>query len=129
MSSYGYLRSVDSGVDRVLQKLPQLLERDGFIILSSIDIAQILKERLNIDYRRYHILGVANPPHILKALDVEQELGLLLPNNIVVYQKPGGGAIVGTVRLTIILMLTQNDNLKEVAQFLETKLKMIIDEI
>ncbi len=129
MSSYGYLRSIDSGVDRVLDKLPALLERDGFIVVSSIDIAQILKQRLNIDYRRYHILGVANPSHILKALDVEQEIGLLLPSNIVVFQKPGGGTIVGTVRSTTWLKLTENDDLREIAKFLEAKLKMIIDEI
>ena len=48
MSSYGYLRSIDSGVDKILDRLPALLERDGLIIVSSIDVAGILKERLNI---------------------------------------------------------------------------------
>jgi uncharacterized protein (DUF302 family) len=129
MSSYGYLRSIDSGVDKILDRLPALLERDGLIIVSSIDVAGILKERLNIDYRRYHILGVANPPHLLKALDAEQEMGLLLPYNIVVFQKPGGGSIVGTVKLTTLLQISGNDELREVTHFLESKLKMIIDEI
>lgn len=129
MSAYGYLRSVDMTVDNVLGRLPELLETDGFTIITSVDVALILKERLNIDYRRYHILGVANPPQILKALDAEQSIGLLFPSNIVVYQKPGGGTIVGTVRPINILKLAENDNLKEVAKFLETKLKLIIDEI
>lgn len=129
MNSYGYLRAVDSGVDQILNRLPALLEREGFIIVSSIDVAEILKERLNIDYRRYHILGVTNPPHLLKALDAEQEMGLLFPGNIVVFQKPGGGAIVGTVKLTTLLEMSGNQELREVAYFLESKLKMIIDEI
>ncbi len=129
MSSYEYLRSIDMTVDNVLQKLPQLLENDGFTIISNIDVSLLLKERLNIDYRRYHILGVANPPQILKALDAEQSIGLLFPSNIVVYQKPGGGTIVGTIRPVTVLKLAENDNLREVAKFLETKLKLIIDEI
>jgi uncharacterized protein (DUF302 family) len=129
MHSYCYLRSIDSTVDQILDRLPALLERDGFIIVSSVDVDGVLKERLNIDYRRYHILGVTNPPYLLKALDAEQEMGLFFPANIVVFQKPGGGAIVGMIKLTNLFEISGNDELREVAHFLESKLKMIIDEI
>ncbi len=129
MNSYSYLRTIDSGVDQILRRLPALLERDGFIIVSSIDVAGVLKERLNIDYLRYHIIGVTNPPNLLYALNAEQEAGLLFPSNVVVFQKPGGGAVVGMVKLTALLETTGNDELREIAHFMESKLKMIIDEI
>lgn len=129
MNTFGYLRSVDLSVDNVLSILPNLLERDGFIIANLIDVASVLKERLNIDYRKYYIIGVTNPPQILKALDVEPSIGLLFPSNIVVYQKPGGGTIVGVIKSTSVMAIAQIDALKEIANFLEKKLIIVIDQI
>lgn len=129
MNRFGYFRQVDMSVDSALARLPQLLERDGFIIVSSVDFAQLLQDHLNIEYQRYHVLGVANPPQINNVLDIEKSAGLMFPTNIAVFQKYDGTTVVGMVRVTKLMKITEIDELREVAKFLETKLRYVIDEL
>jgi uncharacterized protein (DUF302 family) len=129
MVPYGYERKISLSIDSVLEKLPLLLEQDGFIVVSSLDISLMIKEMLGIDFQRYQIIGVVNPPNLLSALTTEESIGLLYPNNIVVYQKADSGVIAAIIKTTIVMKLSENNNLREIAYFIESKLKMVIDAL
>ena len=129
MIPYAYIRSVALSTEQILEKLPFFLEREGFIILSNVDLALSIKEHLNLDYPRYQVIGVANPPTIFNTLQVEKTAGLLLPFNIIVCEESGGGSIVGSVRPTKTLLSSENDDLQEIAKFSEIKLKGVLDAL
>ncbi|MCI0337751.1 MAG: DUF302 domain-containing protein, partial [Acidobacteria bacterium] len=88
-TNYGYHRVLDIPWDTGVQRAKEALAAEGFGVLCEIDISQKLKEKLGIDFYRYLILGACNPPLAYQALQEEPDLGLLLPCNVVVYEREG----------------------------------------
>ncbi len=124
---YSYKKLIKLPFAEAIDKVKSELTKEGFGILSEIDIRATLKKKLDVDYDNYVILGACNPPNAYKALQTEQEVGLLLPCNVVVYEdndKVYASAILPTVAMGIV----KNDALSKVAELIEGKLKAAIDK-
>lgn len=86
MSGYAIQKTVKMSFDEALKRVPEALKAEGFGILTEIDVAATLKQKLNVDFRRYRILGACNPPFAHKALSEEIDIGVMMPCNVVVYE-------------------------------------------
>ena len=86
---YGYKKQVKDSFDATVQKTRAELKKEGFSVLTEIDVKVTLKEKLNVDYDNYLILGACNPSFAYQALQTEKDIGLLLPCNIIVYEQSG----------------------------------------
>src|SRR5579859_1631058 len=85
------------GFDEVLARLPEALQGEGFGIITQIDLQQTFKAKLGVDFRRYRIFGACNPTFALQALTAEPRVGLLLPCNIVLYERDDRGVVLGVI--------------------------------
>lgn len=86
---YGMSKIVDLSYEAAIVKVTEELKKEGFGILTRIDVKETFKEKLGIDFKRYAILGACNPGFARRALEVEDEIGLLLPCNVIVYESEG----------------------------------------
>ncbi|MCB0724783.1 MAG: DUF302 domain-containing protein [Ignavibacteriae bacterium] len=121
---YGISKSSGLGFDETIEKVTEELKKEGFGILTTIDIKETLKNKLGIDTDKYMILGACNPNFAHKALEMEQELGLLLPCNVIVYEKDGD-VHVSVMNPEIMSSVTGNEKLAEVAG----EVKSILDNV
>jgi uncharacterized protein (DUF302 family) len=95
--SYFMARSVDGDFDKVVEKVTQGLKSEGFGVLTTIDVAATLKQKIGVDFPRYLILGACNPNFAHQALKAEDKIGVMLPCNVVVKEKSGGGVEVAAI--------------------------------
>jgi len=93
-SKYGFSKTIDIPYEEAVEKTRAALKEEGFGVLSEIDIKEKLKEKLDVDFRKYVILGACNPPLAYKTLQQEINIGLLLPCNIIVYESGSGESVV-----------------------------------
>ena len=87
--SYYFTKIVDASFDEAVEKVTEELKKEGFGILTEIDVKETLKKKLNVDFRRYKILGACNPPFAYKALTAENKIGTMLPCNVIVQEISG----------------------------------------
>lgn len=127
-TSYGYSTAVSLDFDEVVQKTTELLKEQGFGVLTTIDVKATMKKKLDKDMEDYVILGACNPPNAAKALDAEVEIGLLLPCNVIVYVEYGQ-THVSAVMPSAMMGAIGNSALDEVADFVEEKLRHVIDQL
>jgi uncharacterized protein (DUF302 family) len=125
---YGYGRMVDLTVDRAIERIKETLKEEGFGILSRIDVHEKLKEKLDVEFGRYVILGACNPPIAYQSLQAEPNLGLLLPCNVVVYEDKGGTVVVG-IDAVKMLSIVGNPALRDAAVQVNEKIVRAIDRI
>jgi uncharacterized protein (DUF302 family) len=124
---YGFSRRVDAGFDEAVSRVRDALQKEGFGVLTEIDVKATLKKKLDVDFRKYLILGACNPPNAYKALTAELEIGLLLPCNVIVYECDDGGATVAAMDASLMATVSGNDRLSEVAATVNEKLKRVIE--
>ena len=125
---YGFSKITKYGFDQAVEKVTEELKKEGFGILTSIDVKETLKKKINVDFKKYIILGACNPSLAHKALQAEEELGLLLPCNIVVYEKDEKTA-VSIFDPMIMSHLIDNPNIKPVAEEVNKKLKKVFEAV
>ena len=111
-----------------MKRTREELAKEGFGVLTEIDVKATLKKKLNVDYDDYVILGACNPPFAFKALQAEKEIGLLLPCNIIIYRE-SGYTFASAILPTIAMSAVENNKLTGIAQEVEAKLKSVIDNI
>ena len=104
------------------------MKREGFGILTTIDLKEKFREKLNIDFKKYVILGACNPPFAHKSLLAEENVGLLLPCNVIVYEK-GDKTVVGILKPLAAMEMIGNDELRDIAESIETKLKKVSEAL
>ncbi|MFO0589935.1 MAG: DUF302 domain-containing protein [Polyangiaceae bacterium] len=92
--TFAMKKDLTVGYDEALAKVPEALKSEGFGVLTEIDVAKTLKAKIDVDFRRYKILGACNPPLAHEALSTMLEVGLMLPCNVVVYENDDGKATV-----------------------------------
>ena len=127
-TKYGFSRTVDLTFDRAIEKTRAALKEEGFGVLSEIDIKEKLKEKLDVDFRRYTILGACNPSLAYKTLQEEINIGLLLPCNVVVYEaEEAGKTVVAAVDAKAMLSVVGNNaTLDQVASEVNERLQRVI---
>ena len=125
---YGYKRKVDYSFDEALHKLREELPKEGFGILTEIDVKATLKKKLDADFDNYIILGTCNPPFAYRALQAEKDIGLLLPCNIIVYED-AEHTFISAIVPTVAMSMVENEELADIAIEVEAKLKKVIDSV
>lgn len=125
---YAYKRKVNMPVMKAIERTKEELKKEGFGVLTQIDVKATLKEKLNIDREDYVILGACNPTLAHQALEQEQDLGLMLPCNVIVYVKEGK-TVVAAIKPTVQMEKIGNPKLNEIAMQVEEKLKRVIDSV
>ncbi len=125
---YGYKRKTPLSFAEAAEKTKTELSKEGFGVLTEIDVKATLKEKLNVGYENYLILGVCNPPFALSALRAEKDIGLLMPCNIVVYED-NGETYVSALLPTVAMGMVENPSLADIAKTVEEKLKKVVDAI
>jgi uncharacterized protein (DUF302 family) len=93
----GHWKDLSIGYEAALARLPEALKKEGFGIITQVDIQETFKAKLGIDFRRYRIFGACNPSFAHEALKKDPRVGVLLPCNVVLYEKDDGAAVVGAV--------------------------------
>src|SRR3989344_5161255 len=126
--NYGYKRKVPLPFGEAVKKAKRDLTKEGFGVLTEIDVKASLKEKLGLDYDNYLILGACNPPFALKALQAEKDIGLLMPCNVIVYED-GGKVFVSAILPTVAMGMVGNPSLADIAKTAEGKLKNVVDTI
>jgi uncharacterized protein (DUF302 family) len=124
--SYGYKKEVDLTFENAVIKTKEELAKEGFGVLTEIDVKATLKKKLNVDYDNYIILGACNPPFAYNALKVEKEIGLLLPCNVIVFED-NGKVYVSAILPSVAMAMVNNSNLNEIAIEVEEKLKRVVN--
>ena len=128
MSKYGISKKVELSFDEAVEKVTETLMNEGFGVLTTIDVKATLKKKLDKDIDAYTILGACNAPFASVALEVEQEIGLLLPCNVIVYVK-NGSIFVSAINPSVAMSFVDNPKLKEIAEAVEAKLQIAIDKV
>lgn len=127
--AYYFNRTVDLSFDATVRKLISELKTEGFTILSEIDVRDVLKKNLNVDFRNYKILGACNPPFILKGLQAEDKVGTMLPCSVIVQEMNDGCVEVAAVDPVVSLAAAENRVLMQIADELSTKLQRAIKRV
>lgn len=125
---YGYKRNIPLSFAEAVEKTKKELEKEGFGVLTEIDVKATLKKKLDIDYGSYLILGACNPPFALSALKAEKDIGLFLPCNMVIYEEKGD-VFVSAILPTVAMGMTENPSLADIAKTVEVKLKKVVDAL
>ena len=126
--TYGYGRQLDLSFEDAVQRAREALAGEGFGVLCEIDIKKKLKEKLGVEFSNYIILGACNPPLAYHALQQEMNLGLLLPCNLVVYEK-NGRSFAAAIDAFKMLSIVGNPSLEATASQVNEKLRKVIDHL
>ncbi len=127
--SYSISTEVDLSYDEALEKVTEELQKEGFGVLTEIDVKKTLKEKLDVDVSRYKILGACNPSFAHKALQAEPGVGLLLPCNVIVYESEDGVTNVAAINAEAMLGVVDRDDIAPIAQDVNKRLKRVIDNM
>ena len=122
----GLKKVLRSGFEDALVRVPEALKAEGFGVLTEIDVTDTLKKKLNVDFRRYRILGACNPSLAHQALQVDLEVGLMLPCNVIVYEADDGKAVVTAVDPIQTMAAQQNLQVRGVAEVVRAKLEQVL---
>jgi uncharacterized protein (DUF302 family) len=127
---YSMIRELpDTDYDTTVSRVTDLLGDEGFGVLTEIDVKKTLKKKLDADFRRYVILGACNPKLAHKALDAEPHIGVLLPCNVVVSERDGGGSNVMAMDPGSVFTLVDNEDVKGVAQEVRQRLVRVLEQV
>jgi uncharacterized protein (DUF302 family) len=126
--NYSYKKQLHTSFEDAVEKTKAMLAEEGFGVLTEINVKSTLKNRLNVDYDNYLILGACNPPFAYQALKAEKEIGLFLPCNVIVYSD-NDKIFVSTILPMIAMGMINNSKLREIAARIEEKLKKVIDTV
>jgi uncharacterized protein (DUF302 family) len=122
---YGIGRDLDQSFPEVLGRVREALKAEGFGVITEIDVQKTMKEKLGVDGRPHVILGACNPKYAHEALSVEDDLGLLLPCNVVVYEK-GEGSRVAAINADAMMGMVGNDRLAPIAAEIQARLDRVL---
>ena len=128
MMKYGFSKTVSLPYEQAIEKITEEMKKEGFGVLTEIDVKETLKKKLNVDYKKYKILGACNPPIAHKALQIEEELGLLLPCNVIVYEKEGK-SVVSVFNPMIMTQLLDSKEMVTIAEEVKVKLLAALERV
>lgn len=129
MMEYYFTKEVDLNFEEAINKVTEELKKEGFGILTEIDIKATMKKKLDVDFRNYKILGACNPPFAYEALKAEDKIGLMLPCNFIVQEKENGKVEVSCVNPIVTMSSVKNPNLENLANDVKNKLMNVINNL
>jgi uncharacterized protein (DUF302 family) len=128
--AYGFKTTIQGSVEEAEARVREALQAEGFGVLTEIDIAHAFKSKLDVDFRPYKILGACNPPLAHQAISQEENIGLLLPCNVVVYEgAEPGTAVVAALDPVKQLGVAGRDDLGPMADEVQARLRRVIDAV
>lgn len=128
MINYGFTKHLDLSFSETVDFVVDELKNEGFGVITTIDLQQKFKEKLGINHPKYIIIGACNPASAYQAISVEDHIGLLLPCNVIIFEKEDH-TVLSIIRPTIATGMIKNDELNTIAASTEKKLKKVFDTI
>jgi uncharacterized protein (DUF302 family) len=128
MINYGFTKELEIPYETVIEQAREALKKEGFGVLTEIDVKEKMKEKLGLDMRKYIILGACNPPNAYKAILAEENIGLMLPCNVIVHEKDSK-TVLSIIRPTVAMQMIDNAELQKAAEDVEEQLKKVFDAI
>lgn len=125
---YGFSKTVSLSHERAIERVTEELKKEGFGVLTTIDVRDTLKKKLNVEFNKYVILGACNPPFAHKALQIDEQIGLLLPCNVIVYEKEGKTVVAAFDPISMTKVM-DNEMVRPVAEEVKQKLRRVIDSV
>ena len=125
---YGFSKTTDYGFEQAIEKVTEELKKEGFGVLTTIDVKDTLKKKIDVDFKKYTILGACNPKLAHGGLQVEEELGLLLPCNVIVYEK-NEKTVVSFFDPIVMTVVIDNPEMKPVSEEVKSKLKRVLEAV
>jgi uncharacterized protein (DUF302 family) len=127
--SYHTSKNLDITFDEAIERVTEELKKEGFGVLTEIDVRKTLKKKLDVNFRNYRILGACNPPFAYRALQQEDKIGVMLPCNVVVQEIEEGRIEVSAVDPIASMQAIDNPNLRKIATEVGSKLKNVIENL
>ena len=127
--SYYYNKVLDLTFDEAIEKATEELKKEGFGVLTEIDVKATLKKKIDVDFRKYRILGACNPVFAHKALLAEDKIGTMLPCNIIVQEREDGKIEIAAINPAASMQAVENKSLGEIAATVQSKLKRVIENV
>ncbi len=128
-TNYGFWKIVDYQFDEAIEKVTEALETEGFGVLTDLDFKAILKNKLDVDYKPYRVLAVCNPPSAYKVLQSEEQIGLMLPCNIIIYENDNNKIVIAAIDPVENMKEIDNATVQEVATLIKSKLSSVIERV
>ncbi len=125
--SYFYSRIVRAGFDDAVKRATEALKTEGFAVITEIDLKEKFKEKLNVDFKKYKILGACNASFAYEAVKTEEKIGVMLPCNVLVIDKENGMTEISAVDPVASMMAIKNEKLGPMASEVQEKLRKAID--
>jgi len=127
--SYYFSKKLHVTFEKAITRVVEGLKKEGFGILTEIDVTATLKKKLDVDFRNYRILGACNPPFAYRALLAEPHIGVMLPCNVIVQELETGDIEVSAVDPLASMQAIQNSELQPIAEEIQLKLKKVIEQL
>jgi uncharacterized protein (DUF302 family) len=127
--AYYFSKTLDIPFDEAVTRIMDELKKEGFGILTDIDVQKTLKSKLDVDFRKYRILGACNPPFAYKALLAEDKIGTMLPCNVIVQEIGESKVEIAAVDPIASMQAVRNPSLGKIAEQVQSKLKKVIDSL
>jgi uncharacterized protein (DUF302 family) len=126
---YYFNKTIKGTFQEVIDKVTKGLKEEGFGILTEIDVTETLKQKLDVDFKKYRILGACNPPFAHKALQAEDKIGTMLPCNVIVQEVEEGVIEVAAVNPMASMQAVENEKLNDIANEITSMLENVIEKL
>lgn len=127
--SYYFSKTLNVPFDEAVERVTEELKKEGFGILTDIDVKATLKKKLDVDFKKYRILGACNPPFAYRALQAEDKIGTMLPCNVIVQEHTEGSVEVSAIDPVASMQAIRNPKLQDIAEQIQAKLKAVIGSL
>jgi len=127
--TYNNNKIVNCSYEEAIEKVTEKLKKEGFGVLTEIDVKETLKNKLDVDFRKYKILGACNPPLAYQALQAEENIGVMLPCNVIVQEKENGQVQVSAINPMVAMQSVGNPDLAEVAELVSSRLQNVLNNL
>ena len=122
-------KTTEYGFDKAIKIVTEELKKEGFGVLTEIDVQATLKKKLDVNFKKYQILGACNPPFAHEALKAENKIGAMLPCNVIVQELDNGKTEVAAVDPVASMQAVENDELSDIANEIRAKLEKVIENL
>jgi uncharacterized protein (DUF302 family) len=126
---YSFNKILDMSFDDAVNRVVEELKKEGFGVLTDIDVQGTLKKKLDVDFRKYRILGACNPPYAYKALQIERRIGTMLPCNVILQETEQNKIEVSAIDPIASMQAIDNAELRDIASQIQAKLKTVVENL